>query len=72
MNLNQELERALLAGEPVEVEIAGTACVILSTQTYRRITEGELTPRDTYAAVLKAIDADDENPDQYLEYLNVE
>jgi hypothetical protein len=33
------------------------------------IPEEDLSIRDTYALVLKAIDADDENTDQYLEYL---
>lgn len=32
--------------------------------------QADISVRDTYALVLKAIDADDENPDQYLNYLD--
>lgn len=69
MNLNKELEKALLAGEPIEVELAGKTCVILSKEVYQQIRDDDFSPRETYARVLKAIDKDDENPEQYLEYL---
>lgn len=31
--------------------------------------DDDFDPRETYAAVLEAWDADDENPEQYLDYL---
>lgn len=30
----------------------------------------EIDPREAYAAILRAWNADDENPEQYLEYLD--
>jgi hypothetical protein len=51
------------------VELAGTTCVILPKEIYQEMLETEMPIRETYASVLSAIDRDDENPDQYLEYL---
>jgi hypothetical protein len=69
MNLTQEQEEAIQAGEPVEVELARKPCIILPKETYQEMRETEPSPRETYSNVLKAIDQDDENPEQYLEYL---
>ena len=69
MNLTKAQQKAIQAGEPVEVEFAGKACVILPKETYCEMLEGESAVRETYGTILKAIDQDDENPEQYLEYL---
>jgi hypothetical protein len=69
MNLTQDQEKAIQAGQAIEVEVAGTPCVILPKQTYREMLEAEVSIRETYGAVLNAIDQDDESPEQYLEYL---
>lgn len=69
MNLTKEQEKAIQSGQPIELELAGTTCVILPKETYCELLDMDLSVRETYATVLKAIDADDENPDQYLEYL---
>lgn len=69
MNLTKDQEQAIRSGQPVEVELAGTTCVILPKEAYCELLEVDHSVRETYRAVLKAIDASDENPDQYLEYL---
>ncbi len=69
MQLTEDQEKAIQAGQAIEVILAGTACVILSQNSYRQLLETEPSPRETYAMVLKAIDQDDEYPEQYLEYL---
>ncbi len=60
---------------PCTLEEAGTPCVLVRAdvfETLKQQAEGfaDLRPRETYAAVLRALDAVDEHPDQYLEYLN--
>jgi hypothetical protein len=62
----------------VPVDVDGRDCVVLRREIYDRVKRvldydsGDYSPRETYAAVLKAWDQDDENPEQYLEYLRDE
>lgn len=71
MTLTAEQRQAIQRGEAVSVTIDGNRCVIVREETLQDVQEaGEESPRSRYAAVLKAIDSDDENTDQYLEYLN--
>jgi hypothetical protein len=76
MTLTAEQAAAVKDGEPVQVtppEI-GTPCVLVRADVFNRVRtlidpETEFSPRETYPAVLKALDQWDESPDQYLEYL---
>lgn len=72
MTLTAEQRQAIQRGEAVPVTIDGNRCVIVREEALLETTqrEDEESPRSRYAAVLKAIDSDDENTDQYLEYLN--
>jgi hypothetical protein len=75
MNLTIEQIEAVKEGEPVRVagsEI-GIDCVLLRADVYERVKNlihGVSELRDTYPAVLKALDASDDSPEQYLEYLD--
>ena len=71
MNISAEQIQAIEQGEAVELAIHGTRCVVLRQDIYERVKLVlEPSPRETYPAVLKALDRDDESPEQYLEYLN--
>ncbi|MEX2172383.1 MAG: hypothetical protein WD851_23890 [Pirellulales bacterium] len=71
MTLSAEQLQAISEGEAVELTIKGTHCVVLRHDLYERVKRViEPSPRDTYPAVLKALDKFDETPEQYLEYLN--
>ncbi len=75
MNLTIEQIEAIKEGEPVRVANSevGMDCVIVRADIYENVQSllndgGD--PREMYPAVLKALDACDESPDQYLEYLD--
>ena len=65
MTLTKEQQQALQKGESIRIEVDGTRCVLIREDLY-----DEASPRASYAAVLKALDKDDESPEQYLEYLD--
>jgi hypothetical protein len=52
----------------VPIVINQTECVLVRKDIFERL-QGDFDPRSTYAAVLKAWDADDDDPQQYQEYL---
>ena len=68
MNLTSEQQQAIAEGVPVPVIVNQTECILVRKDVFERIHD-EFDPRLTYAAVLKAWDADDEDPAQYREYL---
>ena len=77
MTLTSEQAAAVKDGEPVRVNPpeVGTPCVLVRADVFDRVRtlidgDADLRPRDTYPAVLKALDQWDESPDQYLEYLH--
>jgi len=71
MTLSAEQLQAIEAGEAIELTIDGTRCVVVRHDVYDRVKRViEPSPRETYPAVLKALDKFDESPEQYLEYLN--
>jgi hypothetical protein len=74
MVLTEDQLRALAQGEPIPVRIADKDCVVVQREVFEHmrgqvLDDSDATPRDTYPMVLKAIDKDDENHDQYLAYL---
>ena len=70
--LTDEERNALKGGEAVPIEIDGTRCVLVRQDIYDRgmaIPNGELDPKETYAAVLKAWDEEpDPGLDAYQEF----
>jgi hypothetical protein len=77
MNLTAEQVESIKEGDPVRLtpDEVGTACVVLRADVYDRVkslidSDVEFRPRETYPAVLNALDAYDESPEQYLEYLH--
>lgn len=72
MTLSPDQLHALEGGQPVLLTVMGTPCIVVRQDVYERTvsSSGEETPRDSYAAVLKALDACDEDTEQYLAYLN--
>lgn len=71
MTLTNEQRTALENGESIPLVVDGTPCVLLRRDVYEEVRRTiEPSPRETYPAVLKALDRDDVAPDQYLEYLN--
>ncbi|MDZ4685739.1 MAG: hypothetical protein SH850_11790 [Planctomycetaceae bacterium] len=77
MILTTEQAAAVKDGEPVRVtppEI-GAPCVLVRADVFDRVrtlidADADFRPRETYPAVLKALDQWDQSPDQYLEYLH--
>ncbi len=72
MILSADQLRALGEGEPIPVTIEETECIVMHREVFDRLKnllDDDMKPRDTYAAILKAIDSHDEDPEQYLEYL---
>lgn len=67
MNLSEEQKKAIENGRPVRVVINRTSCVIIRQDIYEQV-EASLPPEQFYPAVLEALA--DENPEQYLEYLD--
>ncbi|MDB5385833.1 MAG: hypothetical protein JWM11_1479 [Planctomycetaceae bacterium] len=75
MNLTIEQIEAVKDGELVRIADSeiGFDCVVLRADVYERVKTRAADcsdPRETYAAVLKVLDANDESTDQYLEYLD--
>lgn len=71
MTLTAQQLQAIEHGKTIEIMIEGTHCVVLRQDVYQRAGSSvEPGPRETYPAVLKALDSFDEAPQQYLEYLN--
>ncbi|HUQ68151.1 MAG TPA: hypothetical protein VM165_01435 [Planctomycetaceae bacterium] len=77
MTLTSEQAAAVKDGEPIRVTPpeVGADCVLVRADVYDRVrslveTGGDFQPRETYPAVLKALDQIDESPEQYLEYLS--
>jgi hypothetical protein len=76
MNLTPEQKHALENGVAVSVVVDGLPCVVLPQKCYDRILElieyddGDFNPQEMYPMILSILDEEDENPDQYLEYLN--
>ena len=68
MELTYEQQLAIQNGALVPILIGKAECVIVRKDVYEK-SVADADPRSTYAAVLKAWDADDENPSQYEEYL---
>ncbi len=68
MELTHEQQQAIQLGATVPLVVANTECVILRKDIYEK-SLAEADPRSCYSAVLRAWDADDENPSQYEEYL---
>ena len=71
MILTAQQLQAIDNGETIEVTIGSTPCVVVRQDVYQRTSPfAEPGPRETYPAVLKALDSCDVAPEQYLEYLN--
>ena len=74
MILSADQLKALGQGEPIPVRIEDKECVVVQKDVFDRLQglmydASDLLPREAYAVVLQAIDADDEDTDQYLDYL---
>ncbi|MEO8496863.1 MAG: hypothetical protein ABI614_17470 [Planctomycetota bacterium] len=74
MILSGDQLKALGQGEPIPVTIDETECIVIHRDVFDRLKnllydDSEMKPRETYAAILNAIDSHDEDPKQYLEYL---
>lgn len=70
MNITREQILAAEQGEPVRIQTPDAELVVLRADLYDKLTNQNTSPRETYASVLQALDQDDDNPDQYLEYLD--
>ena len=71
MTLSAQQLQAIEHGETIALTIEGTHCVVLRQDVYQRATSpAELSPREMYPAVLRALDQFDESPEQYIEYLD--
>lgn len=71
MVLSAQQLQAIEQGEAVELTLDGTRCVVVRKDVYQTVASAaEPNARETYPAVLKALDQFDESPDQYLEYLD--
>ncbi len=56
-------QQAIEHGDAVPVVVNQTECIVIRKDVYEK-SRGDFDPRLTYAAVLKAWDADDDNPEQ--------
>jgi len=65
--ITQEQIHAAEQGAAIRVQ-AGVELVLVRADLYDRLTRLLDDPAETYAAVLEALD--EENPEQYLEYLD--
>ena len=68
MELSSEQQLAIQNGALVPILIGQAECIIVRKDVYEKAVI-DIDPRLMYAAVLKAWDAEDENPSQYEEYL---
>jgi hypothetical protein len=74
MILTADQLKALDQGEPIPVRIEDKDCVVVHKEVFDRLKgllydNSEWVPREAYPAILRAIDSDDEDTDQYLDYL---
>lgn len=67
MNVSQQQIEAVERGDVLSIPLEKTDCVIIRKEVFEKI-RNALEIEETYPAILDALD--DENPDQYLEYLN--
>lgn len=79
MELNNEQKQALEQGEAVPVTVDETRCVVVREDVYERIRslpvdydDGDYDVSETYPAIIEVLNQEDENPEQYLEYLEDE
>jgi hypothetical protein len=71
MILSSDQLQSLELGESILIKIDNKECVVVPKDVFERMQETFVaTPRETYAAVLQAIDTDEDDTDQYLDYLN--
>ncbi|WP_417392320.1 hypothetical protein [Gimesia sp.] len=67
MKLTQAQSEAVSRGEKVSIKVGEWDCILIREDLFEKLQEIRDT-EETYGAVIEALD--DENPDQYLEYLN--
>lgn len=67
MKLTQAQSEAVSRGEKVSIKVGELDCILIREDLFEKLQEIRDT-EETYSAVIEALD--DENPDQYLEYLN--
>ena len=60
---------ALESGNPIRVLVDEIPCVVVREDVFDAASQSEDDVRSTYPLILRAWDSEDENPDQYLEYL---
>ena len=70
VTLTKEQCDAVNRGETVNLQIDCTPCVLVRQDVYEGARQNADSPREAYPAVLRALDLDDDSPEQYLEYLN--
>lgn len=76
MNLTNDQKQALEKGNAVPVTVDETRYVIVREDVFEKLKslpvaydDGDFPISEIYPAILAAWDKDDENPEQYLEYL---
>tara|TARA_R110002124_G_scaffold78666_8_gene209894 strand:+ start:849 stop:1070 length:222 start_codon:yes stop_codon:yes gene_type:complete len=67
MKLTQAQLEAVSRGEKVSIKIGDLDCILIREDLFEKLQDIRDT-EESYSAVIEALD--DENPDQYLEYLN--
>ncbi|EDL61642.1 hypothetical protein PM8797T_05055 [Gimesia maris DSM 8797] len=67
MNLTQAQSEAVSRGEIVSIKVGELDCILIREDLFEKLQKIRDT-EESYSAVIEALD--DENPDQYLEYLN--
>tara|TARA_R110002167_G_scaffold201586_1_gene405244 strand:- start:3195 stop:3416 length:222 start_codon:yes stop_codon:yes gene_type:complete len=67
MKLTQAQSEAVSRGEIVSIKVGELDCILIREDLFEKLQKIRDT-EESYSAVIEALD--DENPDQYLEYLN--
>ncbi|WP_339734067.1 hypothetical protein [uncultured Gimesia sp.] len=67
MKLSKEQSEAVSRGEKVSIKVGDVDCILIREDLFEKIQHIRET-EETYSAVIESLD--DENPEQYLEYLN--
>ncbi len=67
MKLTKEQSEAISRGEKVSIKVGDVDCILIREDLFEKIQQIRET-EETYSAVIEALD--DDNPEQYLEYLN--
>ncbi|SFJ39326.1 hypothetical protein [Planctomicrobium piriforme] len=70
MNLSDAQLEAVKNGEAVRVDADNIEMVVIRSELFYRLDHTQEQPRSSYAAVLKVLDQADEDPGQYLDYVN--